>query len=234
MEEKFDFFTHSVPKGQGMLCVLGQEGDTKITWSKKNKDEVANAKRTFNNFVNKKKFAAFSVSKLGRKSKKITKFDPNIQKIIFIPPMAGGSSDSNVGTIEQPMTWHTDQPVQAERPIAIDEKAEIKAFTLLKKKVGEEKFIKFAAAGYIETKGKYGVYKIKNTGAVELKRFDKIGEKKRPLIYDLCISTESKQLPRGDNLLALFILIKEDEDKFIQTANFRFVRTDDEFNERRG
>lgn len=86
-----NIFDSEVPEGQGVMCVLGARGDTKITWNKKNKEEVANAKRTFNNLVGKKKFAAFAMGKLGRKKgKKITKFDPNIQKLIIIPPMAGG------------------------------------------------------------------------------------------------------------------------------------------------
>ena len=94
---KNDIFECSVPKGKGILCILGGKGDTKITWNKKNKEEMDNARRTFDELVNKKKFAAFSVSKMGRKSKKITEFDPNIQKLLLIPPMAGGQLESGGG-----------------------------------------------------------------------------------------------------------------------------------------
>lgn len=87
---KDDIFEMRVPKGKGVMGIIGASGDTKIFWSKKNKDEIENARRTFEELVNKKKFAAFSVTKMGRKSKKVTEFDPKLQKLILIPPIQGG------------------------------------------------------------------------------------------------------------------------------------------------
>ena len=219
-----DIFECEVPKGKGVMGIIGATGDTKIFWNKKNKDEIENVKRTFEELVGKKKFAAFSLSKMGRKSKKVTEFDPNLQKLILIPPIAGGQ--------EGALTTQECAPSLL-KAVKINEEAEIKAMTLLKKKIGEAKFIKFAAIGYIEIKGKYGTYKL-GLGNVELHRFDKIGKKTRPLIYGLCVDISPKihNIPKGDRILSLYLSITENEEEFIKTANFRFVTTNDEFRER--
>lgn len=230
-----DIFECDVPKGKGILCILGGGGDTKIFWNKKNKDEVENAKETFNNLVKVKKFAAFSVSKMGRKSKKITEFDPNIQKLIIIPPMAGGAigglmRGEDLVECSPPATQ--DYGME-KKVIQKNEEAEIKAMTLLEKKLGMERFIKFIAVGYIEIKGKYGLYKI-SIETVFLERNDKIGTKVRPLIYSLCVNVSKKvgYMPVADKILSLYLSITKDEEQFIQIANFRSVHTKDEFNER--
>src|SRR3990167_7438502 len=123
---KDNIFECVIPKGKGIIAILGGTGDTKIFWNKKNKDEVENARQTFNKLVGEKKFAAFSVSKMGRKSKKVTEFNPNIQKLILIPPMAGGAllRETCEASVKQ--------------EYKINEEAEIKAMTLLKKQIGEE------------------------------------------------------------------------------------------------
>ena len=230
---KDDIFKCQVPKGEGVLCILGGKGDTKISWSKKNKDEVENARNTFNTLVKEKKFAAFSVSKLGRRNKKVTEFNPNIQKLIIVPPMAGGS-------MRMLNRMGTDLPQECSPPrletkpdYQKDEAAEIKAVTLLKKKIREARFIKLVATGYIEIKGKYGLYKV-SSDTVFLERTDKIGQKVRPLVYSLCINVSGKvgYVPLADKILSLYLSIIGDEDKFIQTANFRFVNTTDEYQER--
>jgi hypothetical protein len=75
---------------QGMLCVLNQEGDTKIIWDRRKPDEVENARRTFRHFVD-KKYAAYSVKgKEGEKGEVIREFDSEAERIIFAPPMIGG------------------------------------------------------------------------------------------------------------------------------------------------
>ena len=71
------------------LAIMNGSGDTKIIWDSDNEDEVENAKETFNKLT-KKGYAAFSVSKKGDKDEIIKKFDPNAEKIILVPPMAGG------------------------------------------------------------------------------------------------------------------------------------------------
>ncbi len=73
----------------GELSVLNYEGDTKTIWDSDNKDEVENAKKQFD-FFSKKGFTAFSVGKDDDKDDKITKFDPKLEKIIFVPRIVGG------------------------------------------------------------------------------------------------------------------------------------------------
>ena len=66
-----------------------QGGDTKIVWSRSNSDEVANARRTFEDLLS-KKFTAFAVKHNGDKGDRIYAFDPNAEHLIMVPPMAGG------------------------------------------------------------------------------------------------------------------------------------------------
>lgn len=73
----------------GELCCLDKTGDTKIIWNPNNTDEVANAKRTFDD-LRKKGYVAFSVEKNGDKGTEISTFDPNAEKLILCPPLRGG------------------------------------------------------------------------------------------------------------------------------------------------
>lgn len=120
------------------------------------------------------------------------------------------------------------------KEMKIDEEAEIKAMTLLKKKIGETNFIKLVALGYFEVKGKYGIYHL-GWGEINLHRFDTIGKKIRPLIWTLCVdaSKDIGYIPKGDRIFTFYFSITENEEKFIQESNFRFVITKDEFEERR-
>lgn len=226
-----DIFNCKVPRGKGVIGVLNSSGDTKLFWNKKNAEEVENARQMFDKLVKGKKFAAFEISQMGKKSKKVTEFNPNLQKLILIPPMAGGQ---NIRMAEASRSFDSECVEVTKAAEPHNEEAEIKAMALLKKKIGEQKFIKFVAVGYIEIKGKYGVYKIRKNEEIELHKFDIIGKKKRPLFYGLCIDVSKKAgyIPQGDKTLTLYLSITEDEDKFIETANFRRVRTKDEYNER--
>jgi hypothetical protein len=71
------------------LICLDKTGDTKVIWDKDNSDEVATAKRTFDD-LRKKGFTAFSVKKGGEKDELITEFDKNAEKIILVPRIVGG------------------------------------------------------------------------------------------------------------------------------------------------
>lgn len=75
----------------GEMSVINHEGDTKLMWDRDNRDEVDNARRTFDDLVGTKKYAAFSVTKKGDKDEKIKRFDPDAERIILVPPIAGGS-----------------------------------------------------------------------------------------------------------------------------------------------
>lgn len=74
----------------GEIAKMDTTGDTKLMWSKDNDDEIAAAKRMFNE-LKEKRFVAFSVKgKDGEKNEIIREFDPDAERIIMSPPMAGG------------------------------------------------------------------------------------------------------------------------------------------------
>jgi hypothetical protein len=64
-------------------------GDTKLIWSRDNQDEVASARRTFDD-LRKKGFAAFAVDSRGEKGSQIFSFDPSAEKMIMTLPLRGG------------------------------------------------------------------------------------------------------------------------------------------------
>lgn len=73
----------------GEMAVMDRTGDTKTVWDSDNAAEVEIARETFEKFK-KKGYAAFSVTKKGDKDEQIHKFDPEAEKIIFVPPIVGG------------------------------------------------------------------------------------------------------------------------------------------------
>jgi hypothetical protein len=74
---------------QHELRVMGGKGDTKIIWNPDNTDEVANARRSFDDMTG-KGFRAFAVARAGAKGDRVHEFDPEAEKLIIVPPMAGG------------------------------------------------------------------------------------------------------------------------------------------------
>lgn len=72
------------------LHVMDTDGDTKIIWDSNNPDEVANAKRTFEDLVRGKRYTAYRVDEVGDTSAVIREFDPTAEKMILRPAMAGG------------------------------------------------------------------------------------------------------------------------------------------------
>ncbi len=71
------------------MALLDGTGDTKVIWDPKNADEVEAAEAQFN-ALKKKGFIAYTVNKKGDKGEIIRKFDPDAEKIILSPPLAGG------------------------------------------------------------------------------------------------------------------------------------------------
>lgn len=71
------------------MALLDGTGDTKVIWDPKNADEVEAAEMQFN-ALKKKGFIAYTVNKKGDKGEIIRKFDPDAEKIILSPPLAGG------------------------------------------------------------------------------------------------------------------------------------------------
>jgi hypothetical protein len=73
----------------GALAVMGRAGDTKVIWDASNPDEVAAAKKTFDD-LRAKGFLAYRVKAMGAKGDQIFTFDPEAEKIILAPPLRGG------------------------------------------------------------------------------------------------------------------------------------------------
>lgn len=74
----------------GEMRVMGIEGDVKTIWDPHNADEVAAARKSFDE-LRKKGYLAFRVDdETAKKGSQITSFDPNAGKLIMAPPMAGG------------------------------------------------------------------------------------------------------------------------------------------------
>lgn len=84
-----DAVTVPEPPHTGAMHIQDKTGDTKLVWDYKNDDEVANAKRTFDD-LKAKGFLAYSVGKDGEPGEVLHSFDPKAEKIIMSPPMAGG------------------------------------------------------------------------------------------------------------------------------------------------
>lgn len=76
--------------GRSAMSIMSLKGDTKVLWDKRNPDEVANARRTFDE-LKKKGYAAFRVNgKEGEKGEQMATFDPDAERMIMVPPMKGG------------------------------------------------------------------------------------------------------------------------------------------------
>jgi hypothetical protein len=73
----------------GVLIEMSQAGDVKKMWDKNNQDEVDDAERSFDDLSD-KGYLAYTVDKDGNKGKLIREFNPDAEKIIMSPPMAGG------------------------------------------------------------------------------------------------------------------------------------------------
>jgi hypothetical protein len=73
----------------GEMRLMGTSGDTKIVWDSEQDDEVENARRTFND-LKRKGYAAFDVGAKGQKGERIQEFDPDAEKLIMVPAIAGG------------------------------------------------------------------------------------------------------------------------------------------------
>lgn len=90
MSASIEAVSGDLPKGKHVMCCMDHTGDTKIMWSKDNEDEVANARRSFEDFK-KKGYTAFRVAgKKGEPGEQMREFDPDAERIIFAKPMAGG------------------------------------------------------------------------------------------------------------------------------------------------
>ena len=73
----------------GEMRVMGVEGDVKVIWDAEKEDEVESAKKQFKELTG-KGYIAFSVKKNGEQNEKISRFDPELEKMILVPMVKGG------------------------------------------------------------------------------------------------------------------------------------------------
>jgi hypothetical protein len=71
------------------MAVLDPTGHTRTTWDADKPDEVAAARRTFDELTG-KRYRAFRVKKDGGEGEAMTTFDPHAEKMILVPPIVGG------------------------------------------------------------------------------------------------------------------------------------------------
>lgn len=71
------------------LAVMDYTGDTKLIWDADNEVEVKAARELFDK-LKKENYLAYSVRRNGKQDELIRKFDPDLEKIIMVPPVIGG------------------------------------------------------------------------------------------------------------------------------------------------
>ena len=105
-----------------------------------------------------------------------------------------------------------------------------KAMKLLSSKIGWRKMRHLKKKGYFEEEGKHGKvrFHLNTSGGVSLIEKKKFGNTERELEWSLCVQSVASDLPKGDVILSRWLEWKADEDKFLDTANFRSVKTRDE------
>jgi hypothetical protein len=79
-----------VPAGKGLLCTLDRSGDQRVMWDRRNEDEVASARRTFDDLRKKGYLAYRAEGKRGEQGEQIREFDPDAERIILVKPSVGG------------------------------------------------------------------------------------------------------------------------------------------------
>jgi len=76
--------------GFGLIEQMGRNGDTKSIWDRNNPDEVAAARKTYDDLT-KKGYRAYHVTgEDGDQGDPMDSFDPNCERMILVPPMRGG------------------------------------------------------------------------------------------------------------------------------------------------
>lgn len=73
----------------GEIREMSRKGDLKLSWNSGNEKEVAAAKEVFDKRT-KEGWAAFGEKRLGGKGDRIRTFDPDAERIVLVPQVAGG------------------------------------------------------------------------------------------------------------------------------------------------
>jgi hypothetical protein len=81
--------------GRGILKYMDPaQGDVRLSWEPGNAEDVATARRTFNDLRDRGYFA-YKVTQPGRRGgepqrEQIRRFDPDAEQIVLTPPLRGG------------------------------------------------------------------------------------------------------------------------------------------------
>lgn len=75
---------------RNVMEILDPTGDTKVMWDRNNEDEVAIAKAAFDAAITKGSSVFAVKGKKGEQGKRLTEFDPAIERMIVVPQMVGG------------------------------------------------------------------------------------------------------------------------------------------------
>jgi hypothetical protein len=71
------------------LMILDSSGDTRLQWREGSADEVAAARKRFDE-LKRKGYAAFKVNRSGGQGEQIDGFDVTAERVILTPPLVGG------------------------------------------------------------------------------------------------------------------------------------------------
>lgn len=81
--------TPRTPTSTGVLEAIDLTGDTKVHWDKHKPAEVAAARASFDALIA-KGYRAYRLSSDGTQGELISDFDPNHERVLLSPQMAGG------------------------------------------------------------------------------------------------------------------------------------------------
>lgn len=73
----------------GEIREMSRKGDLKLSWNSDNEKEVVAAKEIFDKRVQ-EGWAAFGEKIFGGKGDRISTFDPDAERIVLVPQIAGG------------------------------------------------------------------------------------------------------------------------------------------------
>jgi hypothetical protein len=75
--------------GDCEMRVIDRTGDSKHYWDSESLDEVKAARQMFVDLTA-KNYKAYRMTAMGNKGKVMSKFEPKVGKMIFVPPIVGG------------------------------------------------------------------------------------------------------------------------------------------------
>lgn len=84
-----DVFDIELEPGQSLLARLDQSGDARVTWRRGNMQETDIARAAFVS-ARASGMMAYRTKPDGSQGEVLAEFDPNAEKIILAPPLAGG------------------------------------------------------------------------------------------------------------------------------------------------